>query len=154
MKRFFLHIWSWMPEFLQRLVSLLIRPRYQVASAAIIFDSSFRILLCRHTYRRKTPWGLPGGDIKYREIPLDAVKREVLEETGLQVDRAELLWAASSREHPQVVLIYHCKTGEGKFTPNAEVSEVRFFPLDALPDLLPAERNIIRGARIFLSSRP
>ncbi len=153
MKRLLLFIWSWMPEFLQRLVSPLVRPRYQVAAAAIILDAQDRVLLCRHTYRRKYPWGLPGGDLKFGELPLDAIRREVGEETGLRVDRAELLWATNSRERHQVVLIYHCLTGGGAFVANDEVSECRYFGAGELPGMLEAERNIVLGAREFLDGR-
>src|SRR2546423_15711822 len=37
-------------------------------------------------------WGLPGGHVEHGEEPLAAAHRELLEETGLTVDRLDLWW--------------------------------------------------------------
>jgi ADP-ribose pyrophosphatase YjhB (NUDIX family) len=153
MKRLLLEVWRWLPFWLQRVASVFIRPRFQVAVAAIILDPQKKILLCEHTYRRKYPWGLPGGDLKYAELPSEAVQREVLEETGLGARKVQLLWATNSREYRQVVLIYHVEAAGGAFVPNAEVSRTRFFDPRALPDMLPAERNMVFGALEFLRNK-
>lgn len=55
------------------------------AVMAIITDDNNKILLTQE-YRRgvkKIIYGFPGGHIKSNENPLDAIKREVKEETGL-----------------------------------------------------------------------
>lgn len=50
-----------------------------------------RILLIK---RRSFPFGfdIPAGHVEYNEKPLEAVKREVLEELGLHVKRAKLVY--------------------------------------------------------------
>jgi 8-oxo-dGTP pyrophosphatase MutT (NUDIX family) len=37
-------------------------------------------------------WGFPGGHVEPGEQPLEAAHRELLEETGLTVDRLDLWW--------------------------------------------------------------
>ena len=77
----------------------------------------------------------------------DAVEREVLEETGLVVRARRLLLVTSARDRPHLGLIYHCEQIDGSFRPSAEVSDARFYALDALPDgLLGLERGTIEVA--------
>lgn len=62
-------------------------PRPSVASDVIILNSDNEILLIK---RKKWPyegsWALPGGFMGVRETAREAGKRELQEETGLQVD--------------------------------------------------------------------
>jgi 8-oxo-dGTP diphosphatase len=62
----------------------------RVAAYALCVDDSNRILLTRLTYPeiKAGHWTLPGGGIDFGEAPVDAVLRELTEETGLtgQVD--------------------------------------------------------------------
>ncbi len=82
MKRFLLRIWRILPPWMERIASAIIRPRFHVVAGAIILNEQGQLLLCKHTYRRLHPWGLPGGDIHFGEDPAEAVRRELWEETG------------------------------------------------------------------------
>ena len=51
-----------------------------------------RVLLARHTYGGgKGKWIVPGGYLENGESPVDAVKREFLEETGVVVDVEDVI---------------------------------------------------------------
>jgi ADP-ribose pyrophosphatase YjhB (NUDIX family) len=139
-----LKIWRELPSWLQLGIARLVRPSYRVAVAAIIPDSDGRILLCRHTYRKAYPWGLPSGSLEYGEDPQDGIIREVREETGLEVVVERLLLAESAREDHHVSLIYSCRVMGGQFQENLETSQTQFFPVNHLPDLLPTEKDLIR----------
>jgi 8-oxo-dGTP pyrophosphatase MutT (NUDIX family) len=79
-------------------------------------------------------WGLPGGHVEHGEEPLAAAHRELLEETGLTVDRLDLWWRGLKPGSSRVeVWAFHGVTaatqedvvlGEGQamvFLPPAEV---------------------------------
>jgi ADP-ribose pyrophosphatase YjhB (NUDIX family)/phosphoglycolate phosphatase-like HAD superfamily hydrolase len=55
-----------------------------VTVGALIFDNQNRVLLVQ-TYKWSNLWGIPGGKIKYGEPSEDALRREIKEETGLDV---------------------------------------------------------------------
>jgi ADP-ribose pyrophosphatase YjhB (NUDIX family) len=142
MKRFLLQIWRILPPWLQVFLSRLIRPLFQVFSAAVIFDDRQRIFLVKLTYQRFHPWGLPGGALEYGESASDAATREVWEETGLVVEIEKLLL---NKTFPpdKFAMYYLCRIKEGAFQPSDEVSECGFFPLDQLPDIRPRDYGLI-----------
>ncbi len=149
-KKTLLRIWRELPNKIQLLAVRLLRPRYRVAVAAIILDDEKRILLCEHTYRKFYPWGLPGGGLEYGESPECGIRREVWEETGYEVDVQRLLSAESSKEFHHVSLIYLCKIAGGSFVPNLEISQIKFFAMNDLPELLYTERILIERVAMQL----
>jgi ADP-ribose pyrophosphatase YjhB (NUDIX family) len=64
-------------------------PKVQRAGAYAVLHHDGRLLLTRLAYTKI--WTLPGGGIEHGEHPVDAVRREVQEETGLTLDGARLL---------------------------------------------------------------
>lgn len=124
MKRILLAIWRLLPFWVQRLAATILRPRYQAAVGALIFNDQGQLLLCKHTYRRLQPWGLPGGDLKFGEDPVDGIKREVFEETGLMVQAVRLLLVENSTEIHHIALTYLCTGISGVFVLNEEVSGI------------------------------
>lgn len=59
-------------------------PKHIIAVSALVFDTKGDVLLVK-THSRSDTWELPGGQVEEGE-PLDeAVRREVLEETGINI---------------------------------------------------------------------
>ncbi|MGA8113280.1 MAG: NUDIX domain-containing protein [Actinocatenispora sp.] len=69
-----------------------LRPARRIGAYGVLTDDAGRILLTRSSDRSDVAgtWYLPGGGIEHGEHPLEAVVREVAEETGLQVEVAGL----------------------------------------------------------------
>ena len=143
LKRILLKIWRVLPLWLQVAASRLKRPLFQVFAAAVIFDEDRNILLVKSTYNRFHPWGLPGGSLEYGEHPEDAVIREVLEETHLNICIEKLL-LVNSWTPDRVGLYYLCRITGGTFSPSDEVSEFAYCSLDDLPDVRPLDRDMIK----------
>jgi 8-oxo-dGTP pyrophosphatase MutT (NUDIX family) len=101
---------------------------------AAIFDEGGRILCVRLNYAAKG-WTTPGGRVDPGESPLDALAREVAEETGLEVEPGELLGVYAKPQVDDVVLSVRAKiTGRRAWKPNDEIAELGYFALDELPE--------------------
>jgi ADP-ribose pyrophosphatase YjhB (NUDIX family) len=129
----------------------LLSPKFMVGVSGLIIDEEGRILLLRHTYRGKRPWGLPGGGLKHGESLEECLMREVREETGMQVEIKHLLLGAAHPDHLLVDLIYSCRPLPGQsldvFRPNAEIAEAQWFYCDDLPpDVSRGQHRLIRIA--------
>ena len=58
----------------------------------IVLDEDNRILMVRQDHPERTVWMVPGGGIEEGENSAQAAVREVLEETGLEVEILGLIW--------------------------------------------------------------
>jgi ADP-ribose pyrophosphatase YjhB (NUDIX family) len=114
---------------------------------AVIFDQSHRILCVRLNYSHGG-WTTPGGHVETGESPLSALKREVMEETGLDVEIGELIGVYSKPYQDDLVLGFeaHVKDGTTLRPPSrfGEIAEIRFFSKDDLP----IEMSTVARARI------
>lgn len=144
MKKILLRIWRIFPSWFQTLVSRIVRPRFRMAVAALVFDEQGRVLLFKHTYR-KLEWGIPAGGLEFKEQPKDAVAREFFEETGMTINVLQLLLAASSPHFHHVSLVYLCEVVSGEFRESHEISEIQYFDVDHLPPMLFDEKDLIRA---------
>jgi ADP-ribose pyrophosphatase YjhB (NUDIX family) len=99
---------------------------------ALIFEPAGRVLMLR-THKWSGLWGIPGGKPKFGESSEEALRREVLEETGLEIDEIEFVLVQDCvqstefyREAHFVLLNYTCRTGTTEVTLNDEAEEFRW----------------------------
>ncbi len=133
-------LWRRLPEWLKWTLVWRGNAHFLVGAVALVWDGSGRILVARHTYRRHAPWALPGGWVRRDEDPADAVSREILEETGLQVEvLAPVAVRRERRNH--LTVVYTARLAGGTFRPSEEVSEIRFILPGLWPDGLRADHQ-------------
>lgn len=134
-------IWRFLPARLRRWTMRATHPRFTVTAGAIVFNDDGEILLLKHRFRAGSGWGLPGGFLEAGEQPLDALRRELREEIGLEVRDAEIFAARSFRKPRQVEVLFTCKA-TGDVQPQAmEVERAEWFSLTSLPEGLPKDQR-------------
>lgn len=116
------------------------------AAAAVVQDATGRVLLIRRGDGRG--WSLPGGVMEPGEPIVACVRREVREETGLDVEPLRLVGIYSDPAHLRfayangdqvhfVSATFQCRVVGGALRPDGEESlEVAYFAPDALPATL------------------
>jgi 8-oxo-dGTP diphosphatase len=100
---------------------------------AAIFDDSGRILCVRMNYAARA-WTTPGGRVEVGESPFAALRREVLEESGLDVVEDGLVGVYSKPLKDDLVLFLRARVlVRNLWHPNDEISEIGYFGRDELP---------------------
>lgn len=121
-----------LPKDFQLYVMRFFQAQFLVGVTGVIFNGKNQVLLFKHTYRQ-TQWSLPGGYIKSKEHPFEALEREVKEESGFIISSDEQLRIRTDRETPRLDITIIGKYIGGEFTPSHEVSEFGFFSFENLP---------------------
>ena len=142
--------WRGTPWSVRRAGVWLTQPRFAVTAGAVIADEGGRVLLLRHVLRKGSGWGVPGGFLKPSEQPEQAVRRELREETGLELDSAELAFVRSLVSTRQVEIIFRCRMRAAALEgleKGFEFDRAEWFARDALPEGLSADqRRLIERA--------
>ena len=127
------------------------------AVSALVLDDAGRMLLGRRAHDPDVGlWDVLGGFVDEGEHPLDALRRELDEETGLEVEPGAFLGAFIDTygEGPEATsvlnLVWEARIVSGEPSPADDVSELRWFPQDEPP---PPEECAFRWVSEFLSSR-
>ncbi len=136
-------------------------PEHPLLGVGAIIMSGDKILLVR---RANPPmqgeWSLPGGLVETGETTQEAVVREVVEETGLQVEPVKLaevferiLRDPQGRvEYHFVLLDYLCHVTSGDAHAASDVTDVRWAKLDELATLAVAPETCEVISKAFLWS--
>lgn len=113
------------------------------AGGFIIEDN--KILLVKRKYPpRKGDWSFPAGFMEWGESPTNCAIREVKEETGLDVEVTGSFKVYSGNDDPRtraILILYLVKSINGQLEAGDDASELKFFPLDDLPENIAFESH-------------
>jgi ADP-ribose pyrophosphatase YjhB (NUDIX family) len=109
-------------------------------AGALVEDVNGRVLLAR---RAKEPfkgrWDIPGGFLEAGEHPLDGLRRELREETGLEVEPQDFLgvwmdrYGGESTAEATLNLYWTARVESGEARAADDVDDLRWFEPDELP---------------------
>ncbi len=121
-------------------------PTHIIAVAGIARNEKDEILMVRHNH---DGWVFPGGIVEVGENLIDAVKREIMEETGIEAEVGELFCISSNvgkypgyggvKEVPtKLMLDFLCSAKGGVPRPSEENAESAFVPRDKALQMIQA----------------
>ena len=117
-------------------------PERPIIGVGAVIVSGGRVLLVRRdTEPLRGEWSVPGGMLELGERLRDGVRREALEETGLEVEPGEVLDVFDSifvdglgrTQYHYVLIDYLCRAVSGEAHAGSDVSDVRWVSVEALP---------------------
>ena len=129
---------------------------------ALIFDGDKILLVERAGEPLKGYWSLPGGLLETGELIEDAVRREIREETGLDV---QLLYRfdiferimrddQGRPEYHYVLVDYICKIVGGEMRPADDVSRVEWVQVEKMRDYKMTAGTLEAVERAYADGRP
>ena len=121
----------------------------RLAAYALVVDDRERVLLALWNEGPEPEWTMPGGGVELDETPAEGAVRELLEETGYDVELGPLLGVdthvvpASERLDPpgrpmkSVRVVYRARVvgGELRHEVDGTTDEARWIPLAEVPSL-------------------
>jgi 8-oxo-dGTP diphosphatase len=121
-------------------------------TGAVVRDG--KVLFVRRNYEpSKGTWTLPGGFAEHIETLDEAVKRELREETGVEVEVLGVVGVRTryTEKHGAVLVIFRCALIAGEpLADDYEISEAEFFDAEqirTLEPVFPLSREI--GLRVL-----
>lgn len=125
-----------------------------------------RVLLIRRRHEPlKGEWSLPGGLVEIGEELHQAVRRELKEETGLEVEPVEIMAVFDRIMRPEhrparvryhfVIVDYACRWKRGRISPSSDVADARWVLRKNLPPyhLTPLASAVIDEAFRFFEKQ-
>ena len=115
-----------------------------VGVGVVLFHKDQVLLVRRGKPPRQGEWSLPGGKQKLGETLKEAARREVLEETGLELKNIKLIDVVDSIIHDAAgdSILYHyslvdwmAEYSSGELRPGGDADDARWFEMDRLSDL-------------------
>ncbi|WP_405439383.1 NUDIX domain-containing protein [Streptomyces avidinii] len=118
-------------------------PLHSVSVAGAVIREDGRLLAIRRA--DNGTWELPGGVLELTEPPEAGVRREVLEETGIEVEVEELTGVYKNTTRGIVALVFRCKPTGGTERTSEESTAVAWLT----PEEISAQMSEVYAIRLL-----
>lgn len=143
LKRIIGKIWRKTPQFFRAKLVRLTQSEFTVSVAVVIENENGEVLLLDHVFRPASGWGIPGGFIERGEQPEQTARREILEETGLEIKDLKFFRARTSDRHIEIVC--HARASGTPQIKSVEINGFGWFRVGELPEKLSdGQKNTIK----------
>ncbi len=118
----------------------------KIAVGGVIIRDNKILLTKRRDEPDKNKWAIPGGKLELNETLEEGLKREMKEETSLNVKIGKLLGIIEviNDNFHYVILDYECDIISGEIEANSDALDIGYFNLNGLSNVNETTLNFIR----------
>ena len=118
----------------------------KIAVGGVIIRDNKILLTKRRDEPDKNKWAIPGGKLELNETLEEGLKREMKEETSLNVKIGKLLGIIEviNDSFHYVILDYECDIISGEIEANSDALDIGYFNLNGLSNVNETTLNFIR----------
>ena len=136
-------IWKMLPKGARRRIVRATQVTFTASVAAIVINDKREVLMLDHVLRPKSGWGFPGGFLDAGEQPIEAVKREVKEETGLDLENVHFRRVMVRGRHLEIVFSAR-PVGEARVM-SSEIYKLGWYDFEHLPEGTTFAQKVLIG---------
>lgn len=133
-------VWKKLPRIVRAQIIRITQAKFTVSAAAVITNENCEVLLLNHVIRPRSGWGLPGGFLEHGEQPDEGIRREIREETGIEMNSLRLVRIRTLDRYLE--LLY---SAEALGTPRVlsrEITELGWFGSGRMPEKMNSAQKV------------
>lgn len=125
-------IWKLLPSRFRLKIIRATQKKFTASVGVIITNADEKVLLLEHILRPASSWGIPGGFIEQDEQPENAVRREIREETGLELENLKMLCVRTINRHIEV--LFRANSNGTAEVKSREIKSLDWFEVEKMPE--------------------
>src|SRR5215207_10042783 len=118
-------IWKRIPSRLRLRIIRVTQKKFTASVAVIITNRDGKVLLLEHFLRPGSGWGIPGGFIEHGEQPEAAIRREIREETGIELENPQMLRVRTLHRH--IEFLFRAESNQAGAVKSREIRSLGWF---------------------------
>jgi ADP-ribose pyrophosphatase YjhB (NUDIX family) len=135
-------IWKRLPSRFRLLIIRVTQKKFTASVAVIVTNAEEKVLLLEHILRPASGWGIPGGFLDQGEQPEAAVRRELREETGIELENLKMVRVRTLNRH--IEMLFRAESNDAARVLSREIKGLDWFDVDQMP----AEMSSVQKATV------
>jgi 8-oxo-dGTP diphosphatase len=134
-------LWKRLPYRLRLRIIRVTQKKFTASVGVIITNRNGKVLLLEHILRPGSGWGIPGGFIEHNEQPESAVRREIREETGIELENLKMFRLRTVNRH--IEFLFRAESNDEPQVCSREIRSLGWFAIDEMPAEMPEPQKLL-----------